>query len=91
MPTEFTPELKERAAAALCTFAHVAGAIEIPCLGDAATLPAATRSALDKEESKRVMAACKQLGVSVMAALYASVAGANYTLADVVAKEELRA
>ncbi|KAK8079142.1 hypothetical protein PG994_002949 [Apiospora phragmitis] len=85
MPTNSTPELKERGAAAVGTFAHVAGAIGIPCLGDAATLPAGTRSVsltLDKEESKRVMAACKQLGVSVKTAMHAGVAGANNALAD---------
>ncbi|KAK8030027.1 hypothetical protein PG993_011318 [Apiospora rasikravindrae] len=85
MPTESTPELKERGAAAVGTFAHAAGAIGIPSLGDAATLPAGTRSAsltFDKEESKRIIAACKQLGVSVTTAAHASVAGANYALAD---------
>ncbi|KAK8112664.1 hypothetical protein PG984_013190 [Apiospora sp. TS-2023a] len=85
MPTESTPELKARAAAYVGTFAHALGAIGIPCLGDANTLPVGTRSALltlDKEETERAMAACKQVGISMSAAVHASVAGANYALAD---------
>ncbi|KAK7912069.1 hypothetical protein PG985_014550 [Apiospora marii] len=85
MPTESTPELKQRAAALVGTFAHALGAIGIPCQGDAATPPAGTRSALltlDEEETKRATAACRQLGVSMSAAVHASVAGANYALAD---------
>ncbi|KAK8062321.1 hypothetical protein PG997_014418 [Apiospora hydei] len=91
MPTESTPELKERGAAAMGTFAHAAGAIGIPSLGDAAMLPAGTRSAsltFDKEESQRIIAACKQLGVSVTTAAHASVAGANYALADAAERDK---
>ncbi|KAI5924656.1 hypothetical protein F4810DRAFT_709237 [Camillea tinctor] len=47
MPVESTPELRQRGrgASLVGTFSHAAGAIGIPCLGDAATLPARTRSA----------------------------------------------
>ncbi|KAK8859272.1 hypothetical protein PGQ11_010006 [Apiospora arundinis] len=85
MPAMPTPEIKERATALSGTFAHAFGAIGIPYLGDADTLPAGTRSAtltFDKEETKNIIAACKQLGFSVHVAVHASVAGANYALAD---------
>ncbi|KAK6836736.1 hypothetical protein PG987_007231 [Apiospora arundinis] len=85
MPAKPTPEIKERATALSGTFAHAFGAIGIPYLGDADTPPAGTRSAtltLDKEETKKIIAACKKLGFSVHVAVHASVAGANYALAD---------
>lgn len=84
MPQESTAELRERGAALVGTFAHTVGAVGIPCLGDAATLPAGTRSAalaLDAATTGRVVEACKARGVSVTAAVHASVAGANYALA----------
>ena len=90
MPTESTSELKARGAALVGTFAHAAGAIGLPFLGDAATLPGGTRSAslvFDEAETKKIVAACKQHGVSVHLAMHASVAGANYALADAVDRD----
>ncbi|RYP37484.1 hypothetical protein DL768_010864 [Monosporascus sp. mg162] len=91
MPRESTPELKERGAALAGTFAHAVGATGIPYLGDAATLPAGTRSAaltFSLATTEKIVAACKARSVSVTAAVHTSVAGANYALADAVARDK---
>jgi hypothetical protein len=91
MPKESTPELKERGGAYVGTFAHSAGATGIPYLGGGDTLPAGTRRAtltLSPETTAKVVSACKDRGVTVTAAVHASVAGANYALADAAAKEK---
>ena len=85
VPAEPTPEQRERAAALVGTFAHAAGALGIPYLGDAGTSPAGTRSAsiaLSTTITEKVMAACRARDVSVTSAVHASVAGANYALAE---------
>ncbi|KAI1206601.1 uncharacterized protein F4807DRAFT_463547 [Annulohypoxylon truncatum] len=90
VPKESTPELKERGAALVNAFSHVVGAVGIPYLGDAATLPAGTRSAalvLSPETTEKIVAACKARGVSVTVAVHASVAAANYVLADAAARD----
>ncbi|RYP41631.1 hypothetical protein DL767_000836 [Monosporascus sp. MG133] len=91
MPKESTPELKERGAVLVGTYSHAVGAIEIPCLGDAATLPAGTRSAaltFSPATTEKIVVACKTRSVSVTAAVHASVAGANYALADAVVRDK---
>ncbi|KAI6086085.1 hypothetical protein F4821DRAFT_260378 [Hypoxylon rubiginosum] len=90
LSSESTPELKSRGAALVGTFAQTVGAIGIPYLGDATTAPAGTRSAalaLDAATTEKIAAACKARGVSVTAAAHASVAGANYALADLAARD----
>ncbi|TGJ85282.1 hypothetical protein E0Z10_g3503 [Xylaria hypoxylon] len=85
VPKDSTPALKERGAAAVSTFSHTAGAVGIPSVGVADTLPGGTRSAasvFDLATTEKIVAACKEKGVSVTAAVHASVAGANYALAD---------
>ncbi|KAI1400262.1 hypothetical protein F4819DRAFT_497477 [Hypoxylon fuscum] len=85
IPKESTPELRERGAALVGTFAHAAGAIGIPYLGGAATLPGGTRNAaltFSPTTTEKIVAACKARNVSVTAAVHASVAGANYALAS---------
>ncbi|KAI4858546.1 hypothetical protein F4820DRAFT_230507 [Hypoxylon rubiginosum] len=91
VPRESTPELKERGAALVGAFALTVGAVGIPCLGDAATPPAGTRSAalvFGPAATDKIVAACKARGVSVTAAVHASVAGANYALADAAARDK---
>ena len=85
VPMESKPEFKERAAALVGKFAHTVGAVGIPCLGHASTPPAGTRSAaikLSPATTEKVVAACKARGVTVTSAVHASIAGANYALAD---------
>ncbi|KAF2967399.1 hypothetical protein GQX73_g6140 [Xylaria multiplex] len=85
LPKDSTPTLKERGAAAVGTFSHAAGAVGIPFVGVADTLPGGTRSAasvFDLVTTEKIVAGCKEKGVSVTAAVHASVAGANYALAD---------
>ncbi|KAI0546774.1 hypothetical protein F4679DRAFT_401158 [Xylaria curta] len=91
MPSQPTPAQEERAAALVKTFAHTVGAIWIPYLGNETTLPAGTHSAalaLSATTTEKVVEACKARGVSVTAAVHASVAGANYALADDTGKEK---
>ncbi|KAI1495887.1 hypothetical protein F5X99DRAFT_422566 [Biscogniauxia marginata] len=91
VPKESTPELKKRGAALVGTFAQAVGAVGIPYLGDAATLPGGTRSAaltFSPATTEKIVTACKARGVSVTAAVHASVAGANYALADVAARDK---
>ncbi|KAI0172492.1 hypothetical protein GGR52DRAFT_590962 [Hypoxylon sp. FL1284] len=90
IPQESTPERRQRGAALVGTFAHAAGAVGIPCLGDAATAPGSTRSAalaLSAATTEKITAACKARGVTVTAAAHASIAGANYALADAAAAQ----
>ncbi|KAI1075558.1 hypothetical protein F5B20DRAFT_559375 [Whalleya microplaca] len=89
IPKESTPELKERGAALVGTFSHAVGAIGIPYLGDAATLPTGTRSValrFSEATTEKVVAACKARCISVTAAVHASVAGANYALAHAASR-----
>ncbi|OTA96136.1 hypothetical protein M434DRAFT_393216 [Hypoxylon sp. CO27-5] len=91
MPKEPTPELKEHGAALVGTWAHAIGAIGIPYLGDKARPPAGTRSValtFNPATTEKIMAACKARGVSVTAAVNASVAGANYAHADAAARDK---
>ncbi|KAI0378141.1 hypothetical protein F5Y04DRAFT_262487 [Hypomontagnella monticulosa] len=91
VPKESTPELKKRAAALVGTFAQAVSAVGIRYLGDAATLPAGTRNAaltFSPATTEKIVAACKARGVSVTAAVHASVAAANYALADVAARDK---
>jgi hypothetical protein len=86
---ESTVELKARGAALVATFAHTIGATGIPSLGNASTLPAGTRQAsfvFNPATTDEIVTACKDKGVSVTTAVHASVAGANYELADTDAK-----
>ncbi|KAI1282969.1 hypothetical protein F5Y07DRAFT_351478 [Xylaria sp. FL0933] len=85
-----TVEMRACATALVGTFAHTVGAVGIPYLGDATILPAGTRNALLKPSpttTAKIVTACKARGVSVTAAVHASVAGANYALADAAAKD----
>ncbi|KAI1452158.1 hypothetical protein F4805DRAFT_471059 [Annulohypoxylon moriforme] len=85
IPQTPTPEQKARAAAFVDTFSHTAGAIGIPYLGDASTLPTGTRSAVltfSPATTAKIVETCKARGISVTAAVHASVGGANYALAD---------
>ncbi|KAI0467875.1 hypothetical protein F4859DRAFT_492937 [Xylaria cf. heliscus] len=85
VPKESTPELKERSVAAVGTFSHTAGAVGISFIGAADMLPGGTRSAasvFDQMTTEKIVAACKEKGISVTAAVHASVAGANYALAN---------
>ncbi|KAI1737841.1 hypothetical protein F4680DRAFT_460188 [Xylaria scruposa] len=91
MPSQPTPAQEERAAALVETFEHTVGAIGIPYLGNAMTLPAGTHSAvfaLGATTTEEVLEACKARGVSVTAAVHASVAGANYALAEDTGQEK---
>ncbi|KAI0965756.1 hypothetical protein F4678DRAFT_484733 [Xylaria arbuscula] len=67
IPKDSTPALKERGAAALATFLMQ---------------PAHAVSIFGPATTERIIAACKGKGVSVTAAVHASVAGANYALAN---------
>ncbi|KAI0804369.1 hypothetical protein GGR55DRAFT_658238 [Xylaria sp. FL0064] len=90
IPERTTEEMSARATALVGTFAHTVGAVGIPYLGDATTLPAGTRNALLKfnpTTTDKIVTACKARGVSVTAAVHASVAGASYALADPAAKD----
>ncbi|KAI1353372.1 hypothetical protein F5Y01DRAFT_276878 [Xylaria sp. FL0043] len=90
IPERTTEEMRARATALVATFAHTAGAVGMPYLGDATTLPTGTRNALLKfnpSATDKIVTACKARGVSVTAAVHASVAGANYALADPAAKD----
>jgi hypothetical protein len=91
LPYESTPEMEARGAALVATFAHTVGATGIPYLGDASTLPTGTRQAplvFSPATTEKILIACKDRGVSVTTALHASVAGANYELADADAKSK---
>ncbi|KAI0450718.1 hypothetical protein F5B21DRAFT_528734 [Xylaria acuta] len=92
MPLEPTTAQQERATALAATFSHSIGAIGIPCLGTTtATPPGGTRSAalaFSAPTTAEIIAVCKARGVSVTAAVHASVAGANYALADGADKEK---
>ncbi|KAI0431572.1 hypothetical protein F5Y09DRAFT_304475 [Xylaria sp. FL1042] len=90
IPEKCTEEQKQRAAALVDTFAHTVGAVGIPYLGDATTLPAGTRNAIltfSPATTDKIVAVCKARYVSVTATVHASVAGANYALADAAAKD----
>ncbi|KAI2620018.1 hypothetical protein GGR54DRAFT_647647 [Hypoxylon sp. NC1633] len=79
-PEESTPELQKHGAAVVAMFAYIVGALAIPYLGDAGTLPAATHAAqitFSKGTTEMIVADCKARGISVTAAVHASVAGAN--------------
>ncbi|KAI1179816.1 hypothetical protein F4777DRAFT_532110 [Nemania sp. FL0916] len=89
IPKDSTPTLKERGAAVLATFSHAVGTVGISLAGagvtETETVPRGTRSAplvFDPTTTEKIVAACKARGVSVTAAVHASVAGANYALAD---------
>lgn len=67
------------------TFAHTLGAIGIPFEGDPTTRPAGTRSvqlALDPQTTATIVDAVKKKGLTVTAAVHASVASANHQLAE---------
>ncbi|KAI0014881.1 hypothetical protein F4780DRAFT_150989 [Xylariomycetidae sp. FL0641] len=87
MPLTPTPAQRARAEELAATFSLAAGTVGIPCRPDAAAqaVPGGTRRAalaLTPAQTAQVVAACKQRGVSVTAAVHASVAGANYALAE---------
>ncbi|KAI5925516.1 hypothetical protein F4810DRAFT_717864 [Camillea tinctor] len=91
VPKKSTPELKKCGAAFVGTFAHVAGAVGIPYLGNAATLPTGTRNvtvAFSTAATEKIVKICKARDISVAAAVHASVAGANYALADASARSK---
>ena len=91
IPTEPTPAIRELAREYTETFYPAADAVGISFTGDLATLPGGTRSirtALSEAETSLVVTACKKLGLSVTAAVHASVAMANYFLAPVDAKNK---
>ncbi|KAI1169095.1 hypothetical protein F5B18DRAFT_593990 [Nemania serpens] len=91
VPKDSTPALNKRGAAAVGTFSHTAGAVGIPLVGVGDMLPGGTRSAasvFDLATTEKIVAACKEKGVSVTAAVHASVAGANYALADEGARDK---
>ncbi|KAL1971040.1 hypothetical protein VTN77DRAFT_2874 [Rasamsonia byssochlamydoides] len=81
MPGEPSPAQKARAQEAVGSFALAAGAVGIPYQGDAATIPAGTRSAhtaLSPAATAAVVQASKAQGFSVTSAVHASVAAANF-------------
>jgi hypothetical protein len=75
----------------LNTFAHAAGSIGIPYLGDSSTLPQGTRSVtrtLSTSTTAAVIQKCKALNLSVTSAVHASVAAANIQQASPERKHE---
>ena len=78
-------ELQEQIASELTgSFAHKIGAIGIPYEGDATTRPSGTRSVkltLDPQTTATIVEAVKARGLTVTAAIHASVASANHQLA----------
>ncbi|KAH8692907.1 hypothetical protein BGW36DRAFT_385475 [Talaromyces proteolyticus] len=75
---------KEIGAKCVGSFGHAAGAIGISSPAPPETLPGGTKFArlhLTEQETKKVIQACKARNISVTAAVHASIATANYTLA----------
>ncbi|KAJ9317335.1 hypothetical protein DTO271D3_2625 [Paecilomyces variotii] len=67
------------------TFGLAAGAIGIPCLGDSTTIPRGTRCVcvtLSPQTTAAVVEAVRSRDLSVTAAVHASIAAANFQLAD---------
>ena len=91
MPTEPTPAVKKIAQEYTETFYPAADATGIPFKCDLTTLPGGTRfirASLSKDETTLVVTGCKKLGLSVTAAVHASIATANYFLASADAKKK---
>ena len=91
IPVDLTPAIKDRAEELFKSFHLVAGAVGIPHSGRPQTVPGGTKSAratLSSEETAAVVARCKELGLSVTSAVHASVAAANYALADADTKQK---
>jgi hypothetical protein len=75
----------------LSTFSHASGAVGIPYTGAASTLPqgiAAVLRTLDSATSSAVVQKCKTQGLSVTSAIHASVAAANWQLAEEARKHQ---
>jgi hypothetical protein len=75
----------------LSTFGLAGGAVGIPYVGEASTLPQGTRSvthALDTVTTNAVVEKCKAQSLSVTSAVHASVAAANWKLATQERKQE---
>jgi hypothetical protein len=75
---------KEQGAKMVGSFAHAVGAIGIPSPRPQDTVPGGTRIArlhLSEKETQAIVEASKARGISVTAAVHASIAGANYALA----------
>lgn len=75
---------KEQGAKMVGSFAHAAGAIGIASPSPQDTVPGGTRIArvhLSEQETQAVVQASKARGISVTAAVHASIAAANYALA----------
>jgi hypothetical protein len=73
------------------SFISTAGGIGIPYLGDRATGPGCTVTAqevLSVATTRSVVDTCKHHGISVASAVHASVAAANYALAETEAAEQ---
>ncbi|KAF9252612.1 hypothetical protein DTO027I6_3054 [Penicillium roqueforti] len=81
-----TSEKQDRQLGQQCvaSFGHAAGAIGIASRAPAETSPGGTRISrlhLTEQETRAVVQGCKARGLSVTAAVHASIAGANYALA----------
>jgi hypothetical protein len=75
---------KELGAKCVGSFGHAVGAIGISSPSPQDTVPGGTRIArlhLSEQETQAIVQACKSRGLSVTAAVHASVAAANYALA----------
>jgi hypothetical protein len=75
---------KELGAKCVGSFGHAVGAIGISSPSPQDTVPGGTRIArlhLSEQETQAIVQACKARGISVTAAVHASVAAANYALA----------
>ena len=85
MPLEPFPAQHALAQRCIETFDQAAGARGIPYKGSLDTLPVGTRSArlaFGVDETAAVISACKAQGLSVTAAVHASIAAANRAFAE---------
>ncbi|OJJ99927.1 hypothetical protein ASPACDRAFT_119807 [Aspergillus aculeatus ATCC 16872] len=81
MPLTATEEQKAIAHGAVGTFALAAGAMGVPYLGDGSTVPSGTRAAelrFSPAITAAAVAAAKARGISITAAVHASLAAVNF-------------
>ena len=84
IPLEPSPAQRVLARRYVETFYQAAGALGIPYKGTPSTLPRGTRSArlaFGTADTAAVICACKARGLSITAAVHASIAAANWALA----------
>jgi hypothetical protein len=81
LPEQAEPSIKEASKRYLNTASHVAGSIGVGHDGEPESHPGGTRGELLKisaETSKRISEACSRLGISLLAAVHATIAAVNH-------------